>query len=47
MNFNCRLQWRFKPVPDLYIVYTNNYNSIDMTKKNKALVIKLIYWISA
>ncbi len=46
MNLNCRLQWRFKPMSDLYIVYTDNYYSIDMTKKNKALVIKLIYWIS-
>ena len=45
-NINCRLQWRFKPMSDLYIVYTDNYYSIDMTKKNKALVIKLIYWIS-
>ncbi len=46
MNLNCRLQWRFKPMSDLYIVYTDNYYSIDMTKKNKALVVKLIYWIS-
>lgn len=45
-NLNCRLQWRFKPMSDLYIVYTDNYYSIDMTKKNKALVLKLIYWIS-
>ena len=46
MNLNCRLQWRFKPMSDLYIVYTDNYYSIDMTKKNKALVVKLIYWIN-
>jgi hypothetical protein len=46
INLNCRLQWRFKPMSDLYIVYTDNYYSIDLAKKNKALVIKLIYWIS-
>jgi hypothetical protein len=45
-NINCRLQWRFKPMSDLYIVYTDNYYSIDMTKKNRALVVKLISWIS-
>jgi len=25
MNINARLQWRFKPVSDLYLVYTDNY----------------------
>ena len=45
-NINCRIQWRFKPMSDLYIVYTDNYYSIDMTKKNRALVVKLIYWIN-
>ncbi len=45
-NINSRLQWRFKPMSDLYIVYTDNYASTDFTKKNKALVVKLIYWFS-
>jgi len=25
VNINSRLQWRFKPVSDLFIVYTDNY----------------------
>lgn len=27
LNINTRLQWRFKPVSDLYLVYTDNYFS--------------------
>lgn len=45
VNINSRLQWRFRPLSDLYVVYTDNYNSINFGQKNKALVIKFIYWI--
>lgn len=45
-NVNTRLQWRFKPVSDLFIVYTDNYNTLDSTTKNRALVIKLSYWFN-
>lgn len=45
-NINSRLQWRFKPMSDLYIVYTDNYDTIHFGPKNKALVIKLNYWFS-
>jgi hypothetical protein len=45
-NINTRLQWRFKPMSDLYIVYTDNYNSVNFNAKNKALVLKLNYWFS-
>ena len=44
-NINSRLQWRFKPMSDLYIVYTDNYLTTDFTAKNRGLVIKLQYWI--
>jgi len=46
VNINSRLQWRFKPMSDLYIVYTDNYYSPDMSVRNRALVLKLIYWLS-
>jgi len=46
VNINARFQWRFKPMSDLYIVYTDNYYSPKFGIKNRALVIKLIYWIS-
>ncbi|MEO9967109.1 MAG: DUF5916 domain-containing protein [Reichenbachiella sp.] len=51
-NINTRLQWRFKPVSDLFIVYTDNYATMDenqefrFTEKNRALVIKFTYWLN-
>lgn len=43
---NVRLQWRYKPVSDLYIVYTDNYYASDFTTKNRSLVFKLTYWLN-
>ena len=53
VNVNTRLQWRFKPVSDLFIVYTDNYLAgvedrfIDFNRpKSRALVLKLTYWMN-
>ncbi|MEN8249316.1 MAG: DUF5916 domain-containing protein [Bacteroidota bacterium] len=46
MNINARFQWRFAPVSDLFIVYTDNYNPIDFSVKNRAIVLKLSYWLN-
>lgn len=55
LNINSRLQWRFKPVSDLFLVYTDNYfaeaSSHDQIfyvgqPKLRALVIKLTYWLN-
>ena len=46
LNINSRLQWRFKPVSDLFIAYTDNYLPSDFSNKNRALVIKLTYWLN-
>lgn len=45
-NINARFQYRFKPMSDLYVVYTDNYVSDNFAQKNKALVVKFIYWFS-
>ena len=45
-NINARLQYRFKPMSDLYIVYTSNYYATNIDIKDRALVVKLIYWIN-
>lgn len=45
-NTNIRFQWRFKPVSDLYIVYTDNYYASDFSPKNRSLVFKLTYWLN-
>ncbi len=44
VNVNTRLQWRYKPVSDLFIVYTDNYLPENFKVKNRALVLKLTYW---
>ena len=45
-NINSRFQWRFKPMSDLFIVYTDNYFADAFLVKNRALVIKLNYWLN-
>lgn len=46
VNLNARLQYRFKPMSDLYIVYTDNYNANLLGIKNRAVVVKFIYWLN-
>lgn len=46
MNINLRFQWRYKPVSDLFIVYTDNYYTGNWTSRNRALVLKLSYWFN-
>jgi hypothetical protein len=46
-NINSRLQWRYKPMSDLFIVYTDNYFTDPLLKnKNRALVFKMNYWLN-
>lgn len=45
-NINSRFQWRFKPVSDFFIVYTENYFSDSFKAKSRALVFKLTYWFN-
>ena len=46
LNINARFQWRYKPVSDLFIVYTDNYFPETMNARNRALVIKMSYWFN-
>lgn len=53
VNVNTRLQWRFKPVSDLFLVYTDNYFAgeedrfIDFNRpKSRAFIVKLSYWFN-
>ena len=43
-NINSRLQWRFRPMSDLFIVYSDNYYVTSLNNKNKGLVTKLVWW---
>jgi hypothetical protein len=44
VNLNTRVQWRYRPASDLFIVYTDNYFPDTFKVKNRALVVKLTYW---
>ena len=46
LNLNVRFQWRYAPVSDLFIVYTDNYDTFNTTTRNRALVAKLTYWLN-
>jgi hypothetical protein len=46
LNLNLRFQWRFAPVSDLYIVYTDNSYPADFRNKNRGLIVKLSYWFN-
>jgi hypothetical protein len=46
INFNLRFQWRFAPVSDLFIVYTENSSPTYSRIKNRGLVLKFSYWFN-
>ena len=53
LNINTRFQWRFAPVSDFFLVYTDNYDTMDFNQfsirnnvRNRALVAKFTYWLN-
>jgi hypothetical protein len=44
MNLNTRLQWRYKPASDLFLVYTDNYLTSPFSVRSRAVVLKFNYW---
>ena len=51
MGINSRLQWRFSPMSDIFLVYVDNYDVFngmggprDIQTNNRALVFKVNYW---
>ena len=45
-NINSRFQWRFQPMSDLFVVYTENYRTGDLSIKDRAVVLKIKYWFN-
>lgn len=53
-NLNARVQWRFAPVSDVFLVYTDNSYAEGIpdtkarvfTPKNRAVVLKVVYWLN-
>jgi hypothetical protein len=46
-SVNSRLQYRYKPMSDFFLVYTDNYFTDPLFKnKNRALIFKFSYWFN-
>ncbi|MBK8699641.1 MAG: carbohydrate binding family 9 domain-containing protein [Saprospiraceae bacterium] len=46
-NINSRLQYRFAPMSDVFLVYTDNYAiENDFAHKSRFVVLKLNYWLT-
>jgi hypothetical protein len=46
-NINSRLQYRFRPMSDFFLVYTDNYFTDPLFKnKNRAVIFKFSYWFN-
>ena len=52
LNINTRFQWRFKPVSDIFLVYTDNYFATHEggftigQPRTRALTFKITYWLN-
>jgi hypothetical protein len=46
VNINSRFQWRYKPMSDIFIVYTDNSTSTGFKTKNRGIVVKMTYWLN-
>lgn len=46
LGFNSRLQWRFAPLSDLFIVYNDNYFVNSFQPKTRSINLKFTYWLN-
>jgi hypothetical protein len=46
LGINSRLQWRFAPLSDLYLVYNDNYYTQELGPVFRSINLKLTYWLS-
>ena len=52
LSVNTRFQWRFKPVSDIFLVYTDNYFAnhegglVVGSPRTRALTFKITYWLN-
>lgn len=46
LGINSRLQWRFAPLSDLYLVYNDNYLTRDFGPRFRAINLKVTYWLN-
>ncbi|MEM9868836.1 MAG: DUF5916 domain-containing protein [Bacteroidota bacterium] len=46
LGFNSRLQWRFAPLSDLFVVYNDNYFVNNFMPRSRSINLKLTYWLN-
>ncbi|MDA8871536.1 carbohydrate binding family 9 domain-containing protein [Flavobacteriaceae bacterium] len=46
LGINSRLQWRFAPLSDLFLVYNDNYYTREFGPVYRSINLKLTYWLS-
>lgn len=46
LGINSRLQWRFAPLSDLFVVYNDNYTVSAFEPKYRSINLKLTYWLN-
>ncbi len=45
VNVNVRYQWRYRPMSDFFVVYSENYEP-QFLSKNRSLAFKWVYWFN-
>lgn len=45
-GINARLQWRFAPLSDLFLVYNDNYSTDGFSPRFRSINLKLTYWLN-
>jgi hypothetical protein len=46
VNLNARMQWRFAPMSDVFLVYTDNYDATSFAIRNRGIALKMTYWLN-
>ncbi len=46
IGVNSRLQWRFAPLSDLFLVYNDNYFLTPWAPRNRSINLKITYWLN-
>src|SRR5210317_883817 len=46
LGINSRLQWRFAPLSDLFLVYTDNYFVNSFSPRGRSINLKFTYWLN-
>jgi hypothetical protein len=46
VNLNARMQWRFAPMSDVFLVYTDNYDAALWQIRNRGVALKITYWLN-